>query len=263
MEEIPVKFKNEEQVLVGMMHLPDAKPPYPCAVFLHGYTGNRIGEHRLLVKAARELCRSGMACLRFDFRGSGESEGDFADATLDTELSDAGAAIDFLSDFKGIDGNRIGLVGIGFGGSVAVCVSAEKQVRSLALWSASAFVDYLVERDNEVVKDPYAWLPPNFKEAVKKRGRVDIGGFVRGKGFFESIKSLDPMKEITHYGGPVLFIHGSEDQVMSPSNSELMYDRVKGRRRLIIIDDADHTFSSVQWEREVTDGTRAWFEETL
>ena len=46
------------------------------------------------------------------------------------------------------------------------------------------------ERGGEVVKDPYAWLPPNFKEAVKKRGRVDIGGFLRGKGFFESIKNL-------------------------------------------------------------------------
>ncbi len=263
MEETPVRFSNEGQVLVGMMHLPDAKPPYPCVVFLHGYTGNRIGEHRLLVKAARELCRSGMACLRFDFRGSGESEGDFADVTLDTEMSDAGAAIDFLSGFNGIDQNRIGLVGIGFGGSVAACISAGKEVNSLALWSSSAFVDYLVERDNEVVRDPYAWLPPEYKEAVKKHGHVDIGGFVRGEGFFESLKTVDPVREITRYSGPVLFVHGSEDQVMSPANSELMYDSVKGRRRLILIDDADHTFSSVQWERQVIDATRAWFEETL
>jgi len=263
MEEIPVRFENEKQTLVGMMHLPDARPAYPCVVFLHSYTGNRIGEHRLLVKAARELSGSGMACLRFDFRGSGESEGDFADVTLEGELSDARAAIKFLSDFKGIDPERIGLVGIGFGASVAACISADNEVNSMALWSPSAFVDYLVERDGEVVKDPYAWLPPNFKEAVKKRGRVDIGGFLRGKGFFESIKKLDPMRDIARYGGPVLIIHGSEDQVMSPVNSELMYDNVKGQRRLVIIDDADHTFSSVHWERQVIDATRAWFEETL
>jgi fermentation-respiration switch protein FrsA (DUF1100 family) len=263
MEEIPVRFQNEKQALVGMMHLPDARPLYPCAVFLHSYTGNRIGEHRLLVKAARELTRSGMACLRFDFRGSGESEGDFADFTLETEISDARAAIKFLSDFKGIDPERIGLVGIGFGASVAACISADNEVNSLALWSASAFIDFLVENGGEVVKDPYAWLPPNFKEAVKKQGRVDIGGFLRGKGFFESIKTLDPMRDIARYGGPVLLIHGSEDQVMSPVNSELMYDRVRGQRRLIIIDDADHTFSSVHWESQVIDATRTWFEETL
>jgi len=263
MEEIPVKFKNEGQAIIGMIHLPDALPAYPCAVFLHGYTGNRIGEHRLFVKAARELCSSGMACLRFDFRGSGESEGDFADVTLEGELSDARAAISFLSDFKGIDENRIGLVGMGFGGSIAACISADNEVNSLALWSPSGFIDYLVERGGEVVKDPYAWLPPNFRDAVKKRGHVDIGGFLRGKGFFESIKTLDPIRDIARYGGPVLFVHGSEDQVTSPVNSELMYDGVKGQRRLIMIDDADHTFSSVQWERQVIEATRAWFEETL
>jgi fermentation-respiration switch protein FrsA (DUF1100 family) len=263
MEEIPVRFENEKQTLVGMMHLPEARPPYPCAVFLHSYTGNRIGEHRLLVKAARDLAEGGIACLRFDFRGSGESEGDFADVTLETELSDARAAIKFLSDFKGIDPERIGLVGIGYGASVAACISADNEVNSLALWSTSAFVDFLVESGGEVAKDPYAWLPPSFKDAVKKRGKVDIGGFLRGKGFFESIKALDPIRDIARYGGPVLLIHGSEDQVISPVNSELMYDNVRGQRRLIIIDDADHTFSSVNWERQVIDATRAWFEETL
>jgi hypothetical protein len=42
-----------------------------------------------------------------------------------------------------------------------------------------------------------------------------------------------------------------------------MYDNVRGQRRLIIIDDADHTFSSVHWERQVIDATRDWFKETL
>lgn len=263
MEEIPVRFSNEGQTLVGMIHLPDARPPYPCVVFLHGYTDNRIGEHRLLVKAARELCRSGIACLRFDFRGSGESEGDFADVTLDSELSDARAAIAFLSDFKGIDTYRIGVVGMGFGGSVAACLSADNEINSLVLWSPSAFIDFLVERAGGVVKDPYAWLPENYREAVEKRGRVDIGGFVRGKGFFESISNLDPMREIARYAGPVLLVHGSEDQVMMPVNSELMYDCVKGRRRLVIIDNADHAFSSIRWEQQLIDATRTWFEETL
>jgi dipeptidyl aminopeptidase/acylaminoacyl peptidase len=263
MEEIPVKFENEGQTLFGMMHLPARNPKYPCVVFLHGYTGNRIGEHRLFVKAARQLSQNGLACLRFDFRGSGESEGEFADVTLDTEISDAGAAIEFLKDFNGIDQKRVGLVGLSLGGSVAACVSAKMNIQSLALWSPSAFIDYLVERADGIVRDPYAWLPPNFKDAVKKHGRVDIGGFERGKGFFESLKRIDPLREIARYDGPVLLIHGSEDEVISPVNSEMIYDSVKGRRRLIIIDDADHTFSSVHWERQVIEATRTWFEDTL
>jgi len=263
MEEIPVKFENENLNLFGMIHLPTREPRYPCIVLLHGYTGTRMGDHFILVKAARELCRGGFACLRFDFRGSGESEGDFADITVDGEISDALAALEFLKGFSGIDRNRIGLLGMSLGGSVAACVSPEARVRSLALWSPWAFIDYLVERGGEVIKDPYAWLPPNFKEAIKKKGRVDLGGYMRGKPFFESLASVDPLREIAKYQGPVLLIHGSEDQVVSPSNSEFLYDNVKGTRRIIIIDDADHTFSSTYWENQVIGATLDWFNETL
>jgi pimeloyl-ACP methyl ester carboxylesterase len=262
-EEIPIRFENAGLGLAGVMHVPTREPRYPCVVFLHGYTGNRMGDHCILVKAARELCRAGYGCLRFDFRGSGESEGDFADITVDGEISDAMAALEFLKGFKGIDPGRIGLVGLSLGGSVAACVGARAGVRSLALWSPWAFIDYLVERGGKVFKDPYAWLPPNFKEAVKKKGRVDIGGYMRGKAFFESVAEIDPLREIAKYKGPVLIIHGSEDQVVSPANSEYIYDRVTGTRRLIIIDDADHTFSSSYWENQVIMATKDWFDETL
>lgn len=263
MQEIGISFENEGLALHGMLHLPDSRPTYPCVIFLHGYTGNRIEDHRLFVKAARDFCEHGMACLRFDFRGSGESQGDFADVTLDGEITDAFAAISFLRDYDEIDQTGIGLVGLSLGGSVAACVSAANTVSSVALWAPSVFVDLLVERGGEIVRDPYAWLPENFKDAVKNQGKVDIGGFMRGKAYFESLKKVDPLREIVKYEGPVLIVHGSEDNVVSPINSELIYDTVKGQRRLIMIDDADHAFSSVHWERQLIEETRIWFEQTL
>jgi fermentation-respiration switch protein FrsA (DUF1100 family) len=263
MKEIAVSFENEGIMLFGMLHLPDGQSPHPCVVFLHGYTGDKIGDHRIFVKAARDLCEHGIACLRFDFRGSGESQGDFADITVGGEISDAMAAIAHLDTFDEIDQARIGLVGLSLGASVAACVSARDGIKSLALWAPAAFVDYMVERGGEIVRDPYVWLPPNFSDAIKKKGKVDIGGFVRGKPYFESIKEVDPLREIAKFSGPVLLIHGREDEVISPMNSELMYDTVKGRRRLIIIDDADHAFSSTHWERQVIEETRLWFEQTL
>jgi dipeptidyl aminopeptidase/acylaminoacyl peptidase len=263
MQEIAVDFENDGLRLFGMLHLPDGNAGHPCVVFLHDYTGNRIGDHCMLVKAARDFAAHGMAALRFDFRGSGESQGDFAEMTLEGEISDALAAVGLLEDFNEIDQDRIGLAGQSLGGSIAACVASQAGVKSVALWAVTAFVDYLVERAGEIVKDPYAWLPEDYREAIKKRGRVDIGGFSRGKPFFESMKRVDPLREIAGYQGPVLLIHGSEDEVVSPVNSELIYDSIKGRRRLIMIDDADHTFSSGQWERQVIEETRLWFEQTL
>lgn len=263
MAEVGISFENDGEILRGMLHLPEAQGELPCIVFLHDYTSNRIGDHRILVKAARHLCSRGFACLRFDFRGSGESEGDFSEMTLDSEISDTLAAIDFVLESIDIDVNRIGLVGQSLGGSVAICAAADAGVDSLVLWAPSVFLDYLVERGGEIVKDPYVWLPPRHQELLKKAGKVDIGGFTRGKAFFESLKRIDPLEALARYDGPILLIHGGEDSIVSPLNSELIYDNVSGRRRLVLIDNADHSFSSNVWESQVIEETCRWFEQTL
>jgi hypothetical protein len=263
MREIAVEFENEGLRLYGMLHLPDSAPMHPCLVFLHSYTGNRMEDHCLFVKAARDLCQHGTACLRFDFRGSGESQGSFVDVTVEGEIADALASIEFLRTLSSIDMERLGVVGLDLGGCIAACVAARSNLKSLALWAPSALVDYMVERGGRVIKDPYAWLPENFKNAIKKNGRVDIGGYVRGKAYFESLKRIDPLREIAKYDGPVLIVQGSEDEVTLPINSEFMYDHVRGRRLLVVIDGADHTFSSTVWEDQVIETTRMWFAETL
>ncbi len=263
MAEVGVTFENEGQLLHGMLHIPDHGTRHACVIFLHDYTSNRIGDHCIFVKAARYLCERGFVCLRFDFRGSGESEGDFAEMTLDSEISDALAAIDLVRNSDDFDVSAIGLLGQSLGGSVALCVAGDAQVSSLALWAPTIFVDYLVERGGEVVKDPYAWLPQTYQEALKKVGKIDIGGFLRGRAFFESLKRIDPLESLARYNGPVLVIHGGEDSVVSPLNSELIYDNVIGRRRLVLIDDADHTFSSTVWEKQVIEETYQWLAQTL
>lgn len=263
MREIPVEFENEGLKIYGMLHLPDGNSRHPCLLFLHGYTGNRIEDHCLFVKAARDLGENGIACLRFDFRGSGESQGRFADITVDGEISDALKAVEFLATLPSLDMDRLGIVGLGLGGCVAACVAPRVSPKSLALWAPFALVDYLVERGGRVVKDPYAWLPENFKSAVRKQGHVDIGGFERGKAYFESLKHVDPLREIAKYRGPVLVVQGSEDQVALPINSEYVYDHVQGRRLLVVVDGADHTFSSGVWESQLIETTRLWFLETL
>jgi fermentation-respiration switch protein FrsA (DUF1100 family) len=263
MEERCVEFENEGMKLFGMLHIPDGKKPRPCVVFLHGYTGDRIGEHFLFVKAARELARNGTASFRFDFRGSGESQGGFEDVTVESEISDALKAMELVRAMPEIDESKVALLGHSLGGCVAACVAAESEAVSLALWAPTAFVDYLVEKDGETVKDPYIWLPPDFREAVEKSGYVDMGGFKRGKAFFESIRYYDPLSAIAEYSGPVLILHGSEDQTVSPVNSRLLHESAGGQKLLVVVDGADHTFASGHWEDQVIGATVRWFAETV
>ena len=75
MPEELIHFTNEDLRLYGMLHRPEGAGPHPAVMILHGFTGQRIEPHRLFVKLARQLVAAGIAALRFDFRGSGESEG--------------------------------------------------------------------------------------------------------------------------------------------------------------------------------------------
>lgn len=263
MEERCIEFENEGIKLFGMLHLPEGRSSKPCIVILHGYTGDKVGEHFIFVRAARELAQSGMAVFRFDFRGSGESEGEFKHVSVETEISDALEAIRVVRALPEIDAGRIALLGHDLGGCVAACIAAECEAASVALWAATAFADYLVERDGETYKDPYIWLSDEYRDAVEKKGGVDIGGFTRGKAFFESIRFYDPLSAVSEYDGPLLLLHGSEDQAVSLINSQLLNESAKGQKLLVVVDGADHNFNSAHWEGQVIGATVRWFAETL
>lgn len=152
-----VEFRNRQgKLLRGMVHRParprswgwdprKAKGParVPGVVFFHGFTGDRMEAHWIFVKCARALANAGIASLRFDFYGSGESEGEFREVTLEGELADGEEAIKFFRRQKDIDPKRVGLVGLSLGGTVAACLAPRVKGRALVLWAALAHPDHL------------------------------------------------------------------------------------------------------------------------
>src|SRR5579884_4035510 len=120
-----VEFANVRgKLLRGMIHRPPRTRGrrQPAVVFFHGFTGDRMESHWIFIKCARALAREGIASLRFDFYGSGESEGTFEEATHQ----------------KGIDPGRLGLCGLSLGGCIAACVAHASRAKALVLWSAVA-----------------------------------------------------------------------------------------------------------------------------
>ena len=75
--ETPVVFDSKGQQIVGMLHVPNGRGRFPGALLLHGFTGTKTESHRMFVKLSRRLAEHGIASLRFDFRGSGDSAGEF------------------------------------------------------------------------------------------------------------------------------------------------------------------------------------------
>ncbi len=107
---------------------PDATQPahgWPLVVFLHGHGGerNENGGYRTIAHA---LAGYGIASIRMDFAGSGDSEEAFTENSLTSMYTDALSAIDFAKQTYPIDENAVGVFGFDMGGRVALHLLAEK-----------------------------------------------------------------------------------------------------------------------------------------
>jgi pimeloyl-ACP methyl ester carboxylesterase len=113
--------------LAGTLTLPDGKGPFPAVVLVagSGFYGRdeRIFGHALFLVLADHLTRHGLAVLRFDKRGDGQSTGDFAAATSADFAADVEAGAAYLRSRPEIDRRRIGLIGHSEGGVIAPMVA--------------------------------------------------------------------------------------------------------------------------------------------
>jgi len=251
------EFANEGQRIAGTLHLPDGASPHPGVVLCHGFTGMRLETHFLFVKMSRALEGAGLASLRFDFRGSGESEGEFRDMTVETEVSDALTAVDVFCAMPEIDEKRVGLIGLSLGGFVAACTTGmEARVRSTVLWSAVADLPGTMDRR----------LDEEGRRLLEEQGYMDIGGHALGKGFLDRVDALDPLELIAKSSRPLLIVHGTADESVLPEQADRYESAARhGDRRVekFIIEGADHTYATLKDERTVVERTVAWFKETL
>jgi len=114
--------------LSGTLTLPPGPGPFPAVVLIAGSGPQTRDEtilgHRIFLVLADYLTRHGIAVLRYDKRGIGESAGEYAKATSLDFAADADAAVAWLAKQPGIDPRRIGLIGHSEGGLIAPMVAA-------------------------------------------------------------------------------------------------------------------------------------------
>jgi alpha/beta superfamily hydrolase len=119
MKEDRVTFKSGDLTLEGMMAFPGGAGPHRAAVVCHSHPLYGGSMYNNVVDAVLEaLHASGFATLRFNFRGVGQSEGEFDNGKGETD--DAIAAIRFLTTQKGVRAAGAVLAGYSFGTTTAV-----------------------------------------------------------------------------------------------------------------------------------------------
>jgi exosortase A-associated hydrolase 2 len=120
--------------LFGILHEVADTSARPVVVLCAPFVEEKLWAHRTLVSAARAMAAAGYPVLRFDYAGTGESDGDFAEATLETHLADVRAA---LAEARSRTGRESAvLVGVRFGAAIAgLAAEADGGVSHLALWA--------------------------------------------------------------------------------------------------------------------------------
>jgi len=244
--------------IYGMLHLPQnfSTEKVPVIVICHGFISNKIGQHQIFVKAARNFCDNGYAVFRFDYPGCGESTGEHKNITLFNQVRETIKVLNFLTTEPLLDTDNIILLGHSFGGCVASLVAGQaKQVKSLILWSpvANPLEDIVGIVGREL-----------WRQSLDGKSAI-YQGFELGREFFLSLSQMSPLEKIKDFNGNVLIIHGSEDVDTPVINAKFyecsLEERLRGTQKINIITGADHTYSSPVWETEAIRLTANWLNE--
>lgn len=248
-----VELRVNGYILRGMVHRPAGEGLFPAVVLFHGFTGTKLEPHGIFRKMAQVLESLGICSVRFDFGGHGESDGDFQSMTLTREVQEAHAVFKYTRDLPFVDQERIGLLGLSLGGAVASIVAGDlpAQIRALSLWAPAG-----------MIKEVFQGILQNL-EPPDSRGYLDVWGNCLGPEAGLDAAKWDVYQRASPYAGPVLLIHGSADSTV-PLEASHRYQAVyKNRAKFVVIDDGDHTFNRVAWEKQVIEETAEFFKGTL
>lgn len=253
-----VTFENEGMTLVCSLTIPVTYNLSPIVITMNGFGGDRndaeipgTGEP-FFKRFARILAEQGIASLRVDFRGSGETGGGYQMTSFSSQVSDARAAIDYIEKnlANQVNIQSIGMMGFSQGGIVGSTTAArDDRVDSLVLWSPVASPPDCYGNTNmlmeEGIKRGLALPDGGYDDFELYWEGQGCGWFIPlGKAFFEDLFNIDPVAEIRKFKNPLMVIVGKEDPIVwpQPAKGQLYMKYHQGQEELVVLD-GDHAFN--------------------
>lgn len=228
-----IEIKNRRgNILRGILTLPDGVCKPMIVLNLHGFSGNMSGHKYAHTHLAKELQKAGIGCLRFDFFGCGESDGEFQEMTFTSLLEDAEDVFDWLKKQEFADADKIILSGQSLGGFVAATVAPRVLPSALILMCPGAGMWYgCKERADQL------------KEQGMEYG--DVEGLKFGLEFNYDLANYHPFEDAKGYFGSVLILRGTNDVLVDDSTCETYLNLYAGEKRFIKIEGGNHNFASI------------------
>ena len=224
------------------------------AVLCHGFLSNKNSATNRALTAM--LLPQGIATLRFDFFGHGDSEGPFEKLTVGIAVQQTLAALG-LAGSRGY--RKIGLVGSSFGGLVAILAAAEFiDLTCLALKCPVSDLAAML-REEFGTTEMRQWQKTNtIPNITGKPGRIPLLF-----SFYEDCAhhvAYEAPKAMTL---PTLIVHGDADEYVPVAQSLRLQEFLGGNTSLVVLAGADHHFSQPAHFREMTGHIGRWITDHL
>ncbi len=183
----------------------------------------------IIKKFCEKACEEGIAALRYDYYGSGESEGKYEESTVNTHIHDLLDVIEFV---RNLDYEKISLAGLSLGTTISWMVT-DDHIRSLILWSPPFNLKWLYERYiSNFENNNYILIKRQFDDKVMKIS----------KKFIEQCKDLDMKDIIKKSKAPALVVYGTEDHGIKLETIKEYYEMINSEKELLVIEGGDHNY---------------------
>ncbi|MCU0608147.1 MAG: alpha/beta fold hydrolase [Chitinispirillaceae bacterium] len=246
-----VEWKNGLKTLRGSVQVTRQKGA-PWLICCHGFTGQRMGPSYLFVHLSRALALQGVSSLRFDFGGSGESDGLFSDMTIATMQADLLSAVRMIR--RRFAPSRLILFGHSLGGMVAALCVRDAKFDGLVLLAPVGDPAGLIRRRTAVLD-----AGPN------EQGFYENGAHELSSAFLDGLRIADPVRSmISDFRGKLLVIQGDSDASIPVSEAgrySLAASEAGIENVFHIVKNGDHNFSSVGQRTEILGLITSWTKE--
>lgn len=250
---IPFQVISNSNRICGELITPDGTRKLPCLILGHGLTGNR--NERMLVEISRKLADSGIASIRFDYNGHGESEGATENVTVAGERMDLRTVLDYAGNSEYVDASHIFVGGHSVGGLIPIYLYEQvpEQIEGLVLISpALSLYHELVEN-----------LTEERLVSMMNGNAVDFGNFRVGRTLIDECSMLNPFETAASIQPDALLLHGKCDRNTPAFNSVLLKKLWGAHAALRLIEGADHCYMSSKATGEAAEQVTRWIQNEL
>ncbi len=231
MQREKITFNNQlGEPLAALLESP-SEAPRAYALFAHCFTCSK--DIAAASRISRALARQGIATLRFDFTGLGNSDGDFSNTNFSSNLQDLISATDFMRES---DRAPSVLIGHSLGGAAVLAVAQQlqsvKAVVTIAAPATGSHIEHLFTAEKSKIID-------------QNEAQVDLAGrqFTIKKQFLDDIEHYNSTDHIAKLGKALLVFHSPVDPQVSINEAAKIYQAAKHPKSFITLDQADHLLS--------------------